>query len=122
MRIQEFGNVKGHSTIEDVQKDHPEIYAFMERQIGLMALEQQTVVDMFDMSNSHHVVLVIKPAMSLDSTEMLLQRYKIQYERTQMASGDMISGTLPFANFRVTHDARWGNPSEEWNFEIPNKR
>ena len=121
MRMREFGNDKG-PTIEDVQKDHPEIYAFMDKQIGYMALEQQTVVEMFDMSSSHHVILSIKPALSLNSTELMLQRRKIKYERTKMASGDMISGTLPFANFRVTNDDSYGNATEKWNFEIPNKR
>jgi len=120
MRITEFGNDKGHPTIQDVKKDHPEIYAFMEEQIGHMSLEQQTVVEMFDMSSSHYVILSIKPALGLDSTEIMLQRQKVKYERTQMASGDMLSGILPFASFRVTNDHGYGNVTERWDFEIPN--
>ena len=122
MRINEFGNDKGHPSIQDVQKDHPEIYEFMRRVIGSTSLEQQTIVDMFDMSSSHHVVLVIKPALDLDATGMMLERLKVKYERTQMASGDMLSGTLPFANFRVTTGDDWGSKTEKWDFEIPNKR
>lgn len=122
MRINEFGNDKGHPTIEDVQRDHPEIYAFMDKQIGYLALEQQTVVEMFDMSSAHHVILSIKPALSLNSTEVMLQRQKVKYERTKMAGSDIISGSLPFANFRVKNDDRYGNATEQWNFEIPNKR
>ncbi len=119
MRLNEFGNDKG-PTIEDVKQDHPEIYEFMERQIGSMSLEQQTVVDMFDMSSSHHVILIIRPALGLDSTELMFQRQKVQYERTQMASGDMLHGSLPFANFRVTTDEGYGNVTEKWDFEIEN--
>jgi len=120
MRLNEFGNDHGHYTIEDVEKDHPEIYAFMKEQVGHLALEQQTIVDMFDMSSAHHVILIIKPALSLNSTELMLQRQKVKYERTQMASGDMISGSLPFGNFRVTNDDSYGNATEKWDFEIEN--
>lgn len=120
MRINEFGNDQGHPTIEDVQKDHPEIYKFMRGVIGYMALEQQTVVEMYDSVGVHHVVLSIKPALSLNSTEMLLQRDKVKYERTSMRDGigDAIAGTLPFANFYITNDSRFGNATEQWNFEI----
>ena len=120
MRLNEFGNDHAHYTIEDVQQDHPEIYAFMKEQVGHLALEQQTIVDMFDMSSAHHVVLIIKPALSLNSTEIMLQRRNVDYERTKMASGDMLSGSLPFGNFRVTNDDKYGNKTERWDFEIPN--
>lgn len=119
MRLNEFGNDNGHYTTEDVQTNHPEIYAFMAEQIGHLALEQQTIVDMFDTSSAHHVILIIKPALSLKSTEIMLQRRKIKYEHNKMAGGDMLSGSLSFGNFRVTNDDKYGNKTEKWDFELP---
>lgn len=118
MRLTEFGNDRGHPTIEDVKNNHPEIYSFMDKMIGYMALEQQTVVEMFNSAGSHHVILSIKPALGLNSTEHKLQQEKVEYERTKMAGGDIITGTLPFANFRIKNDNRSGNSTEQWNFEI----
>ena len=104
-------------TIEDVKNDHPEIYAFMQVQIGQMSLDQQAIVDMTDNPEGHLVSIILRPPTSLEFIHRRLTDAGVEVGLTDMMTGSMLSGDLPFAFFRVTIEGR----TETWEFQIPNQ-
>lgn len=114
MRLNEFGNDQGHPGIEDVERDHPELYGFMLNQVGQLSLTQKAVVDMTDNTSGHLVTIVLRPATDYEFIQKRLEGAGVEVEPVSMASGTMLSFSMPFAEARVHIDGR----TETWQFQI----
>ena len=118
MRLNEFGN--DDRGVEKAKEMHPEIYKFMEDQVGYMALERQTTVSMMDMSSAHIVSFAIKPSAGTGNAQAGLEQSNIPHERTEMASGPMLTGQFGSIEFRVFTRGPAGNSTQTWEFSIRN--
>ena len=120
MRLNEFNGHGEKNDIEKVRDMHPEVYQFMEKQIGHMALEQQTHGSMSEMASGHSVMFQIKPSAGLGNTKAGLDQDGISYEVTEFPSGPMIVAQTPVGEARIELQGhQQGNMTETWRFHIP---
>lgn len=124
MKSKEFLNESDDKNIDDVQANHPEIYRFMIERVGYMALGKQSTVEAYNTTNSHMVVIKIKPSAGLGNTKAGLAAKGIEYESTKspFASdnrSEILTGTIGEMHWTVSDDNMRGNITETWRFSLP---
>ena len=119
MKSKEFITEGDDRNINDVQKNHPEVYEFLVGVIGSMALAKQSTVSTFNVSNEHHVIIRIQPSAGLENTKRALSAEGHRYEYME----DMIQGKGDGFRYKVSNDSSRsssrGNITEKWQFILP---
>lgn len=116
MKSNEFIIEGDDKNINDVQVNHPEVYAFLVKITGSMALNKQSTVEAVDSASSHIVIIKIKPSAGMGNTKLGLEDAGIPFE--SFASGGIAGETSEF-KFQVDDDNVRGNRTETWRFFLP---
>lgn len=114
MKLIEWGNDKGHYDIGFIKQDYPDLYGFMESQIGQMSLVHKAIIDVTQNTSGILITFVLRPQTSADFITKRLEGVGVAFDKSMMASGEMITFETDWAKGRVHLDGR----TETWQFQI----
>ena len=124
MKAREFTVEGVDRNASDLKTNHPEVYNFLAKILGRMALERQSKVDSYNSLHEHHVVVSIQPAAGFFNTATALKAEGFEIKKTYKDwRGDVstyLNGTLDNEiQWTVTHTGKPGNLIETWRFILP---
>ncbi|RLA05144.1 MAG: hypothetical protein DRQ47_01905 [Gammaproteobacteria bacterium] len=116
MRATEFLNEGNDKSPSDVEKNHPEVYKFLQGITGPQSI-QQAKVEAFDLGKTHYVVLTMQPSAGLGNTKAVLKGKGIDFEFDDTMN--TVKGIQPGFEFTIDEDHIYDNKKAIWTFELP---
>ena len=106
----------------DVKANHPEIYNFMKKLMGSMALDRGKV-ETYNTAGSHYVIVTVQPTAGFQNTLSAFRSIRdVDYEvRDGAGASSMIVGTFDDIKFAISQQGQPGNLKELWRFALPHK-
>jgi len=122
MKSTEFIFEGDDKTVDDVKKNHPEIYEFFKATGAWMAFDRYGKVEAYNTAGSHMVVVKIQPSAGLENTKLNIKDAGMKSEVINSPSvGKVLSGSFNDVEWNVSDDGRRGNITETWRFALPHK-
>ena len=103
--------------MDDVKENHPEVYNFLKKLLGYMALDKNSTVSTHtSKSGVHEVRITIQPSADPGNLQLSLNDAKVKFQEPRK---DLFAGRLnKLTNWVVSVDGPKGNRKENWIFSI----